>query len=56
MSNVAPCNAAAGDDVIESTVNAGSSSHSYDPSTDTYTYLWKDGQGLGEQLPGYVSS
>ena len=40
-SNVAPCNAAADDDVIELTVNAGTSSLSYDASTDTYTYVWK---------------
>lgn len=28
-------------DTIEQTVTAGSSSLSYDPTTNTYTYVWK---------------
>ena len=35
------CDSAASVDGIEQTVTAGSSSLSYDPSTDTYTYVWK---------------
>ena len=40
-SNVITCGAAAGDDIVETTLTAGSSSLSYDASTDTYTYVWK---------------
>ncbi|HKZ84769.1 MAG TPA: ExeM/NucH family extracellular endonuclease [Anaerolineae bacterium] len=32
-------------DSIEETVTAGSSSLSYDPTTDTYTYVWKTNKG-----------
>ena len=35
------CDSAASVDGIEQTVTAGSSSLSYDASTDTYTYVWK---------------
>jgi dipeptidyl aminopeptidase/acylaminoacyl peptidase len=35
------CDAAATLDVVEQTVTAGSSSLSYDPATDQYTYVWK---------------
>ncbi len=35
------CDASATLDVIEQTVTAGSSSLSYDPATDQYTYVWK---------------
>jgi len=35
------CDSTTGVDGIEETVTAGSSSLAYDPSTDTYTYVWK---------------
>ena len=35
------CDAGAELDVVEETVTAGDSSLSYDPETDTYTYVWK---------------
>jgi endonuclease/exonuclease/phosphatase family metal-dependent hydrolase len=35
------CDASEPVDLIETTVTAGSSSLSYDPLTDTYTYVWK---------------
>jgi len=35
------CNSGDPVDIIEQTVTAGSSSLSYDPTTDTYTYVWK---------------
>ena len=35
------CDSSAPADNIEQTVTAGSSSLSYDPTTDTYTYTWK---------------
>jgi hypothetical protein len=35
------CDSAAPVDGIEETVTAGSSSLSYDPTTDQYTYVWK---------------
>jgi predicted extracellular nuclease len=35
------CDASAPPDAIEQTVNAGSSSLSYDATTDTYNYVWK---------------
>jgi hypothetical protein len=35
------CTSGAPTDPIEETVTAGSSSLSYDPATDTYTYVWK---------------
>ena len=35
------CTTGAPTDAIEQTVNAGNSSLSYDPATDTYTYVWK---------------
>ena len=35
------CNSNDPQDFIEETVTAGSSSLSYDPSTDTYSYIWK---------------
>jgi hypothetical protein len=31
--------------VVEGTVTAGGSSLSYDPLTDTYTYVWKTNKG-----------
>lgn len=40
-SNVAACDAAASEDVIEATVTAGQSSLSYDASSDRYVYVWK---------------
>jgi hypothetical protein len=36
-----PCTPGAPTDTITEVVNAGNSSLSYDPSTDTYTYVWK---------------
>lgn len=36
-----PCDSTAPVDGIEQTVTAGSSSLSYDPATDRYTYAWK---------------
>ena len=38
------CNSQAPIDAIESTVTAGGSSLSYDPSTDQYVYVWKTGK------------
>jgi hypothetical protein len=35
------CNTSAGLDAIEQTVTAGSSSLSYDATSDQYTYVWK---------------
>ena len=35
------CSSSAPVDTVEQTVTAGSSSLSYDSSTDTYTYVWK---------------
>jgi predicted extracellular nuclease len=35
------CESGAPSDLIEETVPAGGSSLTYDPSTDTYTYVWK---------------
>jgi len=40
-SQIIACDSTAGVDGIEQTVTAGSSSLSYDASTDTYTYVWK---------------
>ena len=40
-SNVAACEAPAGDDAIESTLTAGSSSLSFDAAADQYVYVWK---------------
>jgi YVTN family beta-propeller protein len=39
------CDSTAPVDGIEETVTAGSSSLSYDPRTDTYTYVWKTEKG-----------
>jgi hypothetical protein len=38
------CDSTAAVDGIEVTLTAGSSSLSYDPATDTYTYVWKTDQ------------
>jgi predicted extracellular nuclease len=35
------CQTGTATDIIEETVTAGSSGLSYDPATDTYTYVWK---------------
>ncbi|HLF74887.1 MAG TPA: PxKF domain-containing protein [Anaerolineales bacterium] len=35
------CDSSSSQDAIEQTVTAGGSSLSYDPTTDTYTYVWK---------------
>ncbi len=40
-SQVIACDGTANVDGIEQTVTAGGSSLSYDPSTDTYSYVWK---------------
>ena len=40
-SQVIACDTTANVDGIELTVSAGSSSLTYDPSTDTYSYVWK---------------
>jgi Tol biopolymer transport system component len=40
-SQIIQCDSTTVVDGIEETVTAGSSSLSYDPSTDTYTYVWK---------------
>jgi hypothetical protein len=40
-SQIIQCDSTAVVDGIEETVTAGSSSLSYNPSTDTYTYVWK---------------
>jgi VCBS repeat-containing protein len=39
------CATAARIDPIEQTVTAGNSSLSYDPASDTYTYVWKTDKG-----------
>jgi hypothetical protein len=39
------CTTAAFTDPIEQTVTAGNSSLSYDPTSDTYTYVWKTDKG-----------
>jgi hypothetical protein len=41
LSKQIACDLSSGVDNIEQTVTAGSSSLSYDPSTDEYTYVWK---------------
>lgn len=40
-SQLIACDATANVDGIETTVTAGASSLTYDPATDTYTYIWK---------------
>jgi predicted extracellular nuclease len=40
-SEMIACNSTASVDGVEQTVTAGNSSLSYDPTTDTYTYVWK---------------
>ncbi len=40
-SGAVPCSATVAVDEIESTVTAGGSSLTYDPTTDQYTYVWK---------------
>ena len=40
-SQVIACDATADVDGIEQTISAGGSSLTYDPSTDTYSYVWK---------------
>jgi len=40
-SNVAACNAEAGDDPLELTLTAGSSGLNYDAAADQYVYVWK---------------
>jgi hypothetical protein len=40
-SNVAACDAAATEDVVEVTVTAGQSSLNYDATADQYVYVWK---------------
>ena len=40
-SGTMPCDSTDSVDAIEQTVTAGSSSLSYDATTDTYTYVWK---------------
>jgi PKD repeat protein len=40
-SEIIQCNSNAQVDGIEETVSAGTSSLSYDPVSDTYTYIWK---------------
>jgi uncharacterized protein len=47
------CNSSTSTDGIEQTVNAGSSSLTYDPTTDQYTYVWKTNKswaGMCRQL------
>jgi hypothetical protein len=44
-SGPASCTTAAITDPIEQTVTAGNSSLSYDPASDTYTYVWKTIKG-----------
>ncbi len=41
LSQAIACNFTGGASDIEETVTAGSSSLSYDPTTDQYTYVWK---------------
>jgi len=39
------CASSDGQDAVEETLTAGSSSLSYDPTTDTYNYVWKTDKG-----------
>jgi hypothetical protein len=48
-SNVVTCGAPAGDDLIESTVTAGSSSLSYDAVANQYVYVWKTDKAWATQ-------
>jgi hypothetical protein len=48
-SSVAPCGSPAGDDPIESTVTAGSSSLTYDAITNQYVYVWKTDKAWASQ-------
>jgi hypothetical protein len=40
-SQIIPCDSTAPVDAVEATSTAGGSSLTYDPSTQTYTYVWK---------------
>lgn len=44
-SKVTSCSVSTEEDSIESTVNAGGSSLSYDPTTQRYNYVWKTDKG-----------
>jgi hypothetical protein len=48
-SNVVTCGAPAGDDLIESTVTAGSSSLQYDAVANQYVYVWKTDKAWATQ-------
>jgi predicted extracellular nuclease len=48
------CSATDPVDGIEETVTAGSSSLSYDPSTDTYTYVWKTNKSWANTCRQFV--
>ncbi len=41
VSKTVSCSASAPTDIVEQTVTTGSSGLTYDPSIDTYTYVWK---------------
>ncbi len=45
QSTMMVCDTSEPQDAIEVTVTAGGSSLSYDPTTDTYTYVWKTDKG-----------
>jgi hypothetical protein len=45
------CKNAAASGAIEKTETAGNSGLNYDPSTDTYNYIWKTKQGMGQFMP-----
>jgi len=49
LSVVISCSSSVPTDDVEETVTAGSSSLSYDPVTDTYTYVWKTSSGWANQ-------
>jgi predicted extracellular nuclease len=44
-SDVVACSAGSPGNAIEETLSAGSGGLSYDPTTDTYTYIWKTEKG-----------
>jgi predicted extracellular nuclease len=48
------CNSTAPADGVEETVTTGNSSLSYDPTTDTYTYVWKSNKSWANSCRQFV--